>query len=177
MTYPEKKKKKHISMQERWSPSSNSISENESDERRGRLCRDQVSTFFERSISDFSWIYIRSDLQIIWAKVTFCTPADRAEHGHSLFGEWDHPDTHGGVQWSPEQVLSILSSQIICQNDMHVGAIISWLLSQNKKFRFRRHQLSEEQINLCRDIRRRGKNKVFDHVIIIFIHNSYIIYI
>ena len=24
-----------------------------------------------------------------------------------------------------------------------------------------RHQLSEEQINLCRDIRRRGKNKVF----------------
>jgi len=77
---------------ERWSPSSNSISETESEERRGRLCRDQR---------------IAQSMDI------------------------------------PFSVNEIIQTPMEEFND---------LLS--------RHQLSEEQINLCRDIRRRGKNKI-----------------
>jgi len=77
---------------ERWSPSSNSISETESEDRRGRLCRDQR---------------IAQSMDI------------------------------------PFSVSEIIQTPMEEFND---------LLS--------RHQLSEEQINLCRDIRRRGKNKI-----------------
>ena len=61
-----KNKRKHILMQERWSPSSNSISENESDERRGRLCRDQVSTFFECPLRKVFLISLGFTLDLIY---------------------------------------------------------------------------------------------------------------
>lgn len=77
---------------ERWSPSSNSISETENEERRGRLCRDQR---------------IAQSMDI------------------------------------PFSVNEIIQTPMEEFNDL-----------------LTRHQLSEEQINLCRDIRRRGKNKI-----------------
>lgn len=77
---------------ERWSPSSNSISETESEERRGRLCRDQ-----------------------------------------RIAQSMDIPFTVNEIIQTPMEEFNDLLS---------------------------RHQLSEEQINLCRDIRRRGKNKI-----------------
>jgi len=111
----------------KWSPSSNSISETESEERRGRLCRDQriaqsmdipfsVNEIIQTPMEEFNDLLTRL------------------------------------VQWRLPQALIMITTIVTNIDEHHEKSTF-----EPKHFR---HQLSEEQINLCRDIRRRGKNKV-----------------
>ena len=56
------------------------------------------------------------------------------------------------VQWRLPQALIMITTIVTNIDEHHEKSTF-----EPKHFR---HQLSEEQINLCRDIRRRGKNKV-----------------